>query len=107
MRHFNLLRGQEIRGPLTEDDIAAMIAAGTVNAETPCAPVGAQAWSPLSRFFPFRPGLKVRWTKPVSTEAEERLASVRIDPETRRRLIAYGLADKKQNESTFSFTEDF
>ena len=93
MRHFNLLLGQEIRGPLTEAEIEAMIAAGTVTAETPCAPVGAPAWSPLSQFFPFRPGLKVRWNKPVSTDAEEALAAVRIDPGTRKQLIAYGLAD--------------
>lgn len=93
MRHFNLLLGQEIRGPLTETEIEAMIAGGMVNAETPCAPVGAQAWLPLSHFFPSRPSLKVRWNKPVSTAAEEELAAVRIDPETRKKLIAYGLAD--------------
>ena len=93
MRHFNLLLGQEIRGPLTEAEIEAMIAAGTVTAETPCAPVGAQAWTPLSQHFPVRPGLKVQWTKPVSTASEEKLAAVRIDPLTRKRLLTYGLAD--------------
>jgi hypothetical protein len=93
MRHFNLLLGQEIRGPLSEAEIKQLIASGEVTAEARCALVGAQAWEPLSRHFTLGPSLKVRWTKPVSTEAEERLAAVRIDPETRRRLIAYGLAD--------------
>ena len=93
MRHFNLLLGQEIRGPLNEAEVTALIAAGTVTAETPCAPVGAQDWTPLSQHFQFRPGLKVQWTKPVSTADEEKLAAVRIGPATRKRLIAYGLAD--------------
>jgi len=93
MRHFNLLLGQEIRGPLTEAEVTALIATGTVTAETPCAPVGAQDWTPLSQHFPFRPSLKVQWTKPVSTADEEKLASLRIEPNTRKRLLTYGLAD--------------
>ena len=93
MRHFNLLLGQEICGPLTEDEIAGMIEAGTVTGETPCAPVGAQDWTPLSQHYPLRPRLKVQWTKPVSTADEEKLASLRIEPNTRKRLLTYGLAD--------------
>jgi len=93
MRHFNLLLGQEIRGPLTEAEVTALIATGTVTAETPCAPVGAQDWTPLAQYFPFRPSLKVQWTKPVSTADEEKLASLRIEPNTRKRLLTYGLAD--------------
>ncbi len=93
MSHFNLLLGQEIRGPLTEAEVTALISAGTVTAETPCAPVGAQGWTPLSQHFHFHPGLKVQWMKPVSTAAEEKLSAVRIGPATRKRLIAYGLAD--------------
>lgn len=93
MRNFSLLIGNETRGPLTEDEIAAMIAAGGLSADTLCAPEGSQEWVPLSDYFKFGSSLKVKWAKPVSTEAEEQLAAVRLDPDTRRLLLAYGLAD--------------
>lgn len=93
MRSFSLLIGNETRGPLTEDEIAAMIADGSLAADTPCAPEGSTAWTPLSDHFKFGAGLKLRRTKSVSTEAEEEVAATRLDPEVRRRLLLYGLAD--------------
>jgi hypothetical protein len=93
MRNFSLLIGNEIRGPLTEDEIKAMIAEGALVADTRCAPEGSQEWVPLSEHFKFGSTLKVKWTKPVSTEAEEELAAARLSPDTRKLLLVYGLAD--------------
>ena len=36
MRHFSLLIGNETRGPLTEDEVLAMISQGALTADTPC-----------------------------------------------------------------------
>ena len=93
MRHFTILIGNETRGPLTEDALMAMIADGTVNADTRCAPVGATEWVPLSAHFNFGSKLKVNLGKPVSTEAEQAAATTRIDPDLRKKLLIYGLAD--------------
>lgn len=93
MRHFSLLIGNETRGPLTEEEISAMIAEGSVTADTLCAPAGAQAWVPLSDHFSFGSNLKIKRAKQVSTEAEEQAAAVRIDPDLRKKLLVYGLAD--------------
>ncbi len=93
MRNFSLLIGNETRGPLTEEEITAMIAEGSLAADTLCAPEGAQEWTPLSEHFKFGSSLKVKWNKPVSTEAEEELSAARLNPDTRKLLLAYGLAD--------------
>jgi hypothetical protein len=101
MRHFSLLIGNETRGPLTEDEIAAMIADGSLAPDTPCAPAGSTDWTPLSDHFKFGGGLKLRRSKAVSTEAEEEIAAARLDPEVRRRLLLYGLAEPA-NVDTFT-----
>jgi hypothetical protein len=93
MRHFSLQLGNETRGPLTEDEISAMIAEGALSADTLCLPEGATEWVPLSTHFKFGSTLKVRWSKPVSTEGEEEIAATRLDEDTRKRLLVYGLAD--------------
>jgi hypothetical protein len=93
MRHFSLLIGNETRGPLTEAEVSAMIAEGVLTADTPCLPEGAQDWAPLSDHFKFGVTLRLKRTKPVSTEAEEEIAATRLDPDTRRRLLLYGLAE--------------
>ena len=93
MRHFSLLIGDETRGPLTEDEVSTMIAEGVLTADTPCLPEGAQDWAPLSDHFKFGGTLKLKRSKPVSTEAEEEISATRLEPETRRRLLIYGLAE--------------
>ena len=93
MRHFTILIGNETQGPLTEDALLAMIADGTVNADTRCAPVGTTEWVPLSAHFNFGSKLKVNLGKQVSTEAENAAATTRIDPDLRKKLLIYGLAD--------------
>jgi hypothetical protein len=93
MRHFSLLIGNETRGPLTEAEVSAMIAEGVLTADTPCMPEGAQDWAPLSDHFKFGVTLRLKRTKPVSTEAEEEIAATRLEPDTRRRLLLYGLAE--------------
>ena len=101
MRHFSLLIDNETRGPLTEAEIMAMIAEGTLAADMLCAPEGSPDWVPLSDHFKFAVTLKLRRSKPVSTEVEDEIAATRLDPDTRRRLLLYGLAEPA-NVDTFT-----
>ena len=93
MRHFTILIGNETQGPLTEDALIAMIADGSVGADTPCAPEGSTEWVPLSDYFNFGSKLKVKQGKQLSTEAEQEAATTRINPDLRKKLLVYGLAD--------------
>jgi len=93
MRTFSLQIGNETRGPLTEAEIETMIAEGALTADMLCLPEGTQDWVPLSEHFKVRVTLKLKQTRPVSNEAEEEIEAVRLDPEIRRRLLLYGLAD--------------
>ena len=101
MRRFSILIGNETRGPLTEAEIMAMIAEGTLTADMLCAPEGSPDWVPLSDHFKFGVTLKLRRTKAVSTEVEEEIAATRLDPDTRRRLLLYSLAEPA-NVDTFT-----
>jgi hypothetical protein len=101
MRHFSLLIGEETRGPLTEAEVATMIAEGALTADILCRPEGTEDWVPLSDHFKFGVSLKLRRTMAVPTEAEEEIAAARLDPDTRRRLLLYGLADPA-NVDTFT-----
>ena len=93
MRHFFLHIDNETRGPLTEEEIAALIADGTVNAETLSAPEGSKEWVPLSAHFSFGSRLKVNRGKQAASDAETGADAVRIDPDLRKKLLIYGLAD--------------
>lgn len=93
MRHFSLLIENEVHGPLTEEEIRAMISDGSVTSETLCAPSGAQEWVALSKYFSFGSNLKIKRTKQVSTEAEDQIAASRLNQELRRKLLTYGLAE--------------
>lgn len=101
MRHFSLLIGEETRGPLAEDEILAMIAAGALTADSPCRPEGSEDWVPLSVHFKIGGGLRLKRTKAVASDAEEELAAARLDPDIRRRLLLYALADPA-NVDTFT-----
>lgn len=93
MRHFFLRIDNENHGPLTEEEITALIADGTLGADTPCAPVGSTEWVPLSTQFSFGSRLKVKRGVQAATEAESEIAATRIDPDLRKKLLIYGLAD--------------
>lgn len=99
MRTFSLLIGDETRGPLTEDEITTMIAEGALAADTLCMPEGARDWVRLSDHFKFGGPLKLKRSKHVSNEAEEELAAARLDPDTRRRLLLYRLAEPASIDS--------
>lgn len=93
MRHFSLLIGEETRGPLTEAEITTMIADGALTADMLCRPEGTEDWVPLADHFKFGGTLRLKRSRAVSNEAEEEIAAVRLDPDTRRRLLLYGLAE--------------
>ena len=94
MRHFALFIDNEVRGPLSEYEVQDLIAAGTATAETLCAPAGSTAWEPLSNHFTFGSTLKLNRGPAVERTAEESTAQAnRLDPEVRRNLLMYGLAD--------------
>jgi hypothetical protein len=94
MRHFALFIANEVRGPLSEYEVQDLIAAGTATAETLCAPAGSTAWEPLSNHFTFGSTLKLNRGPAVERTEEESTAQAnRLDPEVRRNLLLYGLAD--------------
>ena len=94
MRHFALFIDNEVRGPLSEYEIQDLIAAGTAAAETLCAPAGSTEWEPLANHFTFGSSLKLTRTPAVEKTDEEIAAQAnRLDPDVRRELLMYGLAD--------------
>ncbi len=92
MRHFALFIENEVRGPLSEYEVQDLINAGSVDAETLCAPAGSTEWEPLSNHFSF--GSAIKLTKKVEkSEAEAEVDANRLDVDVRRKLLMYGLAD--------------
>ena len=94
MRQFALFIDNEVKGPHSEYEVQDMISAGTVGPDTLCAPVGSEEWQPLSAHFTFGSGLKLaRREADASAAAETEPVAPRLDPDVRRRLLVYGLAD--------------
>ena len=94
MRQFALFIDNEVKGPHSEYEIQDMISAGKVGPDTLCAPVGSEEWQPLSDHFAFGSGLKLaRRETAADAEAASEPALPRLDPDMRRRLLVYGLAD--------------
>ena len=92
MRLFTLYIDNEVRGPHTEIEIQELINLGTVAADTPCMPEGATEWLPVSQFFTF--AAKIKLSKKLETSEEEiALEANRLNPDDRRKLMMYGLAD--------------
>lgn len=109
MRQFALYINDEVQGPLSEYEVQDLIHAGKVTAETLCAPVGSENWEPLSNHFSFNSGLKLtRQTNEKaesSTETEPDLP--RLEHDTRRRLLMYGLADSATVDQISPLQADF
>lgn len=93
MRQFALFIDNEVKGPHSEYEIQDMISAGTVGPDTLCAPVGSEEWQPLSAHFTFGSGLRLARRSAESAAEETEPALPRLDPDVRRRLLLYGLAD--------------
>jgi hypothetical protein len=93
MRQFHLLQGQEVSAALPEAEVARMLADGELTPGQPCIMAGEDAWRTVGDYFPSGSGLKVRTAKPPATATEQISEANRIDDLTRRRLLAYGLAD--------------
>jgi len=92
MGQFTLYIDNEVRGPHTEAEIQELISLGTVVADTPCMPEGATEWQPASQFFSF--GSKIKLSKKIEmSEQEIALEANRLNPDDRRKLMMYGLAD--------------
>ena len=93
MRHFHLQQGPETSAGLAEAEVAALLASGELTPDLPCRLAGEDVWRTVGDFFPSGAGLKIRTAKPQASAAEQISAANRIDDPTRRRLLAYGLAD--------------
>lgn len=93
MRHFHLLLGEEVSAALPEAEVARMLADGELTAAQACMLAGEDTWRTVGDFFPSGSGLKVRTAKPPANALEQISEANRIDDLTRRRLLAYGLAD--------------
>jgi hypothetical protein len=93
MRSFHLQSGEEITESLPEAEIVRRLAAGELTPQHPCRLAEEEAWRTVGDFFPTGSGLKVRTKKAPAGAVEQISESHRIDDLTRRRLLAYGLAD--------------
>ncbi len=92
MRQFTLYIDNEVRGPHTEAEVQELINLGTVVTDTPCMPEGATEWLPASQFFTF--AAKIKLSKRLEANEEEiALEANRLNPDDRRKLMMYGLAD--------------
>lgn len=92
MRSFTFYIDNAVRGPHTETEIQELINLGTVAADTPCMPEGATEWLPASQFFTF--AAKIKLSKRLEASEEEiALEANRLNPDDRRKLMMYGLAD--------------
>lgn len=92
MRSFHLQPGQG-SAALSEAEVADRLASGELTPAHPCRLDGEDAWRTVGDFFPAGSGLKVRTKKAPPSAAEQIGEQTRIDDATRRRLLAYGLAD--------------
>lgn len=92
MRQFTLYIDNEVRGPHTEAEVQELINLGTVVADTPCMPEGATEWLPAAQFFTFAAKIKLS-KKLEANEDELALEANRLNPDDRRKLMMYGLAD--------------
>jgi len=93
MRSFHLQSGEEITAALPESEVVALLASGELTPQHPCRLAEEDVWRTVADFFPSGSGLKVRTAKPPASAAEQISDANRIDDATRRRLLAYGLAD--------------
>lgn len=95
MRQFALYVDEAVQGPFSEYEVQDMIHAGKVTAETLCAPAGSEDWEPLANHFSFGSNLKLtrRTTERPAQSTETEPSLPRLDPDVRRRLMMYGLAD--------------
>ncbi len=93
MRSFHLQSGEEMPAAIPEAEIARRLAAGELTPDLPCRLAGEDVWRTVGDFFPSGAGLRIRTAKPQASAAEQISAANRIDDPTRRRLLAYGLAD--------------
>jgi len=95
MRQFALYINDEVKGPLSEYEVQDLIHAEKVTAETLCAPAGSENWEPLSNHFSFSSGLKLtrQSNEKVENSTETEPDLPRLEHDTRRRLLMYGLAD--------------
>lgn len=92
MRSFTFYIDNAVRGPHTETEIQELINLGTVAADTPCMPEGATEWLPASQFFTF--AAKIKLSKRLEASEEEiALEANRLNPDDRRKLMMYRLAD--------------
>lgn len=95
MRQFALYIDEAVQGPFSEYEVQDMIHAGKVNGDTLCAPAGSESWEPLSNHFAFGSNLRLsrRTTEKPPQAADTEPELPRLDPDIRRRLLMYGLAD--------------
>ncbi|MBQ9759676.1 MAG: DUF4339 domain-containing protein [Opitutales bacterium] len=88
--------GQTV-GPFPLEDVEKRLAAGEFSAETPCAEPGATEWKTLGEVVPAsgaRPTV-VRLARKTKEETEEMKSatSEKLDPDVRKKLLLYNLAD--------------
>lgn len=80
-------------GPFSEEDVRERFAAGEFSAETPCAEPGAAEWTRLGDVFPAKKSVRVARKTQKEEEEMKTAVSEKLDPEVRKKLLLYNLAD--------------
>lgn len=88
------VNGQTV-GPFSAEDLAARVAAGEFPPETPCAEAGSAEWKTLADFVPAekKPSVRVARKTRSEEEAMKEATSEKLDPDVRKKLLLYNLAD--------------
>lgn len=80
-------------GPFSAEDVQARFSAGEFSAETPCAEPGAAEWKPLGEVFPAKKTVRIARKTQQEEEEMKTAVSEKLDPEVRKKLLLYNLAD--------------
>ncbi|MDR2844645.1 MAG: DUF4339 domain-containing protein [Puniceicoccales bacterium] len=82
----------EVKGPVSRNEIEALIATGDIGPDTPCALVGGTGeWEPSSKHFPFAPKNPRPQTQPTAAAPTEE-DRPGLDSKLRQKIIRLGLA---------------
>ena len=86
--------GQTV-GPFTPEEVESRLASGEISAETPCAEAGAEEWKTLADFVSAakKSGVRIARKTQAEVEAMKTATSEKLDPDVRKKLLLYNLAD--------------
>ena len=94
MKEFLLFVDGQTVGPFPQEEVERRLASGEFSAETPCAEPGDTDWKPLGEVIPAkRPAIRIAKKTREEEQEMKTATSEKLDPEVRKKLLLYNLAD--------------